>query len=122
MSAKYIDYTKRTPGPQDYETNTIKLLGKAPVFSLGNKSKSAMQIITDHNTYKPASTSYEAKGAFDSRHGVVIGSSQRKDLTETEKTPAPNFYQSATAADFASMSNPRCVVGGQMRNTAFGQG
>ena len=54
MSAKLIDYNKRSPGPQDYETNGTKLLGKSPVYSLGNKSKSSKQIIIDHNIYKPA--------------------------------------------------------------------
>jgi hypothetical protein len=64
MSAKFIDYNKHTPGPADYKAEGSKVLNKAPVHTLGVKSKSNHQIDFDHNAYKPASTSYEAKGAF----------------------------------------------------------
>lgn len=111
MSQQFIDYNKHTPGPQDYDAKGTKVLNKAPVFSLGNKSKSARQIIFDHNAFKPAPSNYISKDDLIKKNGVVIGSSDRKDLTETEKTPAPNYYMSASAADFASVSNPRCRIG-----------
>jgi hypothetical protein len=111
MSQKFIDYNKHSPGPQDYDAKGAKVLNKAPVFSLGNKSKSTHEIIFDHNTFKPAPTNYNAKSDLIKKHGAFIGSSQRQDLTETEKTPAPNYYMSASAADFAAESNPRCKIG-----------
>ena len=58
MSLKYIDYNKHTPGPSDYQVEGTKVLGKAPVYTLGNKSKSTKQIDFDHNTYKPGPTNY----------------------------------------------------------------
>lgn len=61
---------------------------------MGAKSKSYHQLEFDLNEYKPAPVSYEAKGSFQKPNGVFIGSSTRKDLTETEKTPAPNYYTS----------------------------
>lgn len=122
MSARYIDYTKRTPGPQDYDTSAVKLLHKAPNYSMGNKSKSAKQIEFDHNRYKPAPTNYNAKGTIEKKNGTFIGTSQRKDLTETQKTPAPNYYQTASAADFTASSNPKCKMGGENRKTEFGIG
>jgi hypothetical protein len=54
--------------------------------------------------------------------GVVIGTSSRKDLTETEKTPAPNYYMSGSAADFTSSTNPRCRIGEEARKTDFNKG
>lgn len=96
-------------------------MNKAPNYSLGNRSKSARQIDFDHNNYKPGPTNYDAK-KIGSKHGPFIGSSQRKDLTETEKTPGPDKYLSESAANFNSVSNPRCKIGGEFRNTDFGQG
>lgn len=40
-----------------------------------------------------------------------MGTSNRKDLTETEKTPAPNSYQITTAVDIASITNPSFKFG-----------
>lgn len=111
MSSKFIDYQKHTPGPQDYDQKADKVLSKAPVFSMGNKSKSTHQIDFDHNNYKPAPTNYNSKEDFIKNHGIFIGTSVRKDLTETEKTPGANYYMSASAADYASVSNPRCKIG-----------
>ena len=111
MSSKFIEYKKHTPGPQDYDVKANQVLNKAAVQSLGNKSKSTAQINFDHNAYKPGPTQYKEKTEFVTKHGTFIGSSQRQHLTETEKTPAPNFYMSASAADFASMANPRCKMG-----------
>ncbi len=111
MSQHFIDYTKHTPGPSDYDVKGIKVLNKSPVYNLGNKSKSARQIIFDHNSYKPAPSNYISKDDLIKKTGVVMGTSDRQDLTETEKTPAPNYYMTASAADFASVSNPRCKIG-----------
>jgi len=61
MSAKFIDYTKHSPGPQDYEVKTNQVLNRSPVQTLGYKSKSSNQIIFDHNTFKPGPTQYENK-------------------------------------------------------------
>lgn len=121
ISLRFIDYNKTTPGPQDYKVEGSKILNKAPAFTLGNRSKSARQIDLDHNSYKPGPTVYDAKKQT-GMHGPFIGSSQRRDLTETEKTPAPSHYISEAAADFNSIANPRCKIGGEFRNTEFGQG
>ena len=45
MSARYIDYNKHSPGPTDYKNAPPQVLSKAPVYSMGNKSKSAKKII-----------------------------------------------------------------------------
>lgn len=119
MSQKFIDYNQRTPGPTDYEVRGEKVLGRSPAFSMGNRSKSAQQITFDHNAYKPAPTNYNQKADTTRKGGVVIGSAIRQDLTETEKTPAPNYYMTASAADFAGASNPRCLFGAQSRKTDF---
>jgi hypothetical protein len=111
MSQNFIYFNKHTPGPQDYDTKGAKILNKAPVYSIGNKSKSTNQIDFDNNAYKPAPTNYNAKQNFINKHGVFIGASSRKELTETERTPAPNYYMSESAADFAASTNPRCKIG-----------
>lgn len=72
MSARYVDYSKRTPGPHEYDNNTLRVKGHAPVFSMGNKSKSVNQITFDNNSYKPGPTSYEKKGT-NSKSGAFIG-------------------------------------------------
>lgn len=118
MSARNVDYTKRSPGPHEYDNNTLRVKNKAPGFSMSAKSKSYKQMTFDKNSYKPAPTCYDSKGAFDKKNsGIFIGSSKRKDLTETERTPAPNYYTSGKAADYASTNNPRCKVGGETRKT-----
>lgn len=94
MSAKNIEYVKRTPGPHEYDNNTLKVKSKAPNFTMAPRSKSYRQLEFDLNEYKPAPVSYEAKGSFQKKNGIFIGCSSRKDLTETEKTPAPNYYAS----------------------------
>jgi len=111
MSQKFIDYNKHSPGPQDYDAKGAKVLNKSPVFSLGKRSKSTHEIVFDHNTFKPAPTNYNAKSDLVHKNGIVIGTSNRKDLTETEKTPAPNYYMTASAADFTASANPRCKIG-----------
>jgi hypothetical protein len=58
MSARIIRPPSKVPGPAAYDTNHVKTLNKAPVFSMGNKSKSPQKIIQDHNLYKPSSISY----------------------------------------------------------------
>ena len=83
MSARNIDYVKKTPGPHEYDNNTLKVKNKAPGFSMSTKSKSYREIVKDNNLYKPAPVSYEAKGSFQKPNGIFIGSSSRKDLTET---------------------------------------
>lgn len=83
MSQRFLEPRKHTPGPMDYEIKPAKVLSQSPVFSLGNKSKSAREIIFDHNSFKPAPTNYNTRVDLINKHGVVIGSSDRKDLTET---------------------------------------
>lgn len=56
---------------------------KAPGYSMGNKSKSYKEMEFEKNSYKPAPSSYESKGAFERKNGTTIGTSNRKDLTET---------------------------------------
>lgn len=51
-----------------------------------------------------------------------MGTSKRKDLTETEKTPAPNKYNAESAVNFAYNTNPRCKIGEENRKTDFAQG
>lgn len=63
----------------DYEIKPAKVLSQSPIFSLGNKSKSAKEIIFDHNSFKPAPTNYNT--SLINKHGAVIGSAERKDLT-----------------------------------------
>ena len=79
---------------------------------MSTKSKSYRQLEVDLNTYKPAPVAYESKDSFKKDHGVFIGSSKRKDLTETERTPAPNQYLAEKANDYSSTANPRCAIGG----------
>ena len=121
MSLKLIDYNKQTPGPQDYAAERTKVLNKAPNFSLGKRSKSSKAILNDHNTYKPGPANYETQRAMH-KNGAFVGSSQRQDLTETERTPAPNYYKTASAKDFASIENPRCKMGSEFRKTSFREG
>jgi hypothetical protein len=45
MSARLSEIDKKSPGPFDYNNNTLKVKSKAPVFSMGNKSKSASKIL-----------------------------------------------------------------------------
>ena len=94
MSARNVDYTKRTPGPHDYDNDTIKVKNHAPGYTMSTKSKSYKQMTFEKNNYKPAPTSYGSKGAFQKKNGIFIRSSNRKDLTKTERTPAPNYYTS----------------------------
>lgn len=79
---------------------------------MSTKSKSYREIVKDNNLYKPAPVSYETKGSFQKPNGIFIGSSSRKDLTETERTPGPNHYISEKADMYASTTNPRCAFGG----------
>lgn len=58
MSARYIRQPLKTPGPLDYQADTLKIRSKSPVYTLGVKSKSALKIIDEHNNYKPAPTNY----------------------------------------------------------------
>ena len=64
MSARIIRPPSKVPGPAAYDTNHVKTLDKAPVFSMGNKSKSVQKIIVDHNVYKPSPVNYENKSSF----------------------------------------------------------
>lgn len=59
---------------------------------MSTRSKSYHQLTFERNIYTPSPTAYKHKGAFEKKNGVVIGSSNRKDLTQTEKTPGPNYY------------------------------
>lgn len=63
--------------------------------------------------YTPGPTKYDHKGSFENKNpsGVVIGTANRKDLTETEKTPGPNFYQSANFGDYVCVNNPKFSMG-----------
>ena len=119
MSLKFIDFNKNSPGPQDYQIQSSKVLNKAPVFSLGKKSKSTQQIDFDHNAFKPGPTAYNSKETLVRTNGTFMGTSDRKDLTETERTPAPNYYKTASASNFASLDNPRCKIGSELRKTDF---
>jgi hypothetical protein len=71
---------KRTPGPQDYDNNSLKNKNKAPNYSMSTMSKSYNQMTVDNNSYKPAPTSYNFKDSFEKKNGVVIGTSIRKGL------------------------------------------
>lgn len=84
---------------------------------MSTKSKSYHQLTFDNNIFSPAPTSYNHKSSFEKNNKVVIGTGTRKDLTETQKTPAPNYYNSGQAGDYASNKNPRCTIGSQFRKT-----
>jgi hypothetical protein len=94
MSARNIENVKRTPGPHDYNNDSSKILTRSPSFTVGTRSKSYGQIIFEQNAYKPGPTSYDSKNNHNKPNGVFIGISKRKDLCETERTPAPNYYNS----------------------------
>lgn len=47
------------------------------------KCKSYHQLTFDNNVYTPGPTNYNHKGGFEKDHGIFIGTSNRKDLTET---------------------------------------
>lgn len=83
MSAHIIRPPTKVPGPASYDTNNLNTLNKAPVYSMGNKSKSAKKIIEDHNLFKPSPDHYEVNSSFKKTSGAIFGSSNRKDLTET---------------------------------------
>jgi hypothetical protein len=83
MSAKLIRQPSKVPGPASYETNNMNNLIKAPVFSMGNKSKSPSKIIQENNTYQPSPGLYESQTSFNKSAGAMFGSSNRKNLTET---------------------------------------
>lgn len=86
---------------------------------MSTRSKSYHQLTADQNMYTPGPTKYDHKGSFENKNpsGVVIGTSNRKDLTETENTPAPNFYQSANFGDYVCVNNPKFSMGNQFRRT-----
>ena len=117
MSARYIDYSKRTPGPTDYDNNTLKVRNSQPGYSMKGRSKSSKQLTDEKNEFKPSPSQYCLKGSFNNPNGTVMGTSARKALTETEATPAPNYYMAEKANDFRGTSNPRCQMGGEPRNT-----
>ena len=94
MSARKFDYSKKTPGPQDYHNPSLVVKTKAPKYSMAARSKSYKQMEFENNQYKPAPSTYDVKGDFANKAGARIGTSQRKELTETKKTPAPNYYKS----------------------------
>lgn len=81
MSARSADYLKRTPGPQDYNNNTLKVKNKSPVYTMSTMSKSYHQMTFDKNNYKPGPTNYNHKGSFEKKNGTVMGNSVRRDLT-----------------------------------------
>lgn len=81
MSARYFDPVRRTPGPHEYENDTLRVKNKAPNFTMSTRSKSYHQLTIDKNMYTPGPTSYKLKEGLDREHGVFIGSSSRKDLT-----------------------------------------
>jgi hypothetical protein len=79
---------------------------------MGNKSKSPQKIVLDHNGYKPGPGTHDFKQ--NDNKGFVFGSSNRKDLTETEKTPGPDNYEPEKAL-YATVTNPRCKIGDEKR-------
>ena len=51
---------------------------------MATRSKSYKQLTTEKNMYQPAPTAYDSfKGSFIRNTKTVIGTSNRKDLTET---------------------------------------
>lgn len=64
MSARHFDTVKRTPGPHEYDNNTIKVKNKAPGFSISTRSKSYHQLTFDKNVYTPGPTQYNHTGGF----------------------------------------------------------
>ena len=78
---------------------------------MGGKSTSEREIVIDHNKYKPAPVSYNTRMSPVKQQGVVIGTSNRKDLTETEKTPAGSNYKTDEAYKFSNTAHPRAKIG-----------
>jgi hypothetical protein len=70
----------------------LKVKKKAPNFTMSTMSKSYHQLTFEKNTYKPGPTTYNKNSTSENKNGIFIGTSSRKDLTETEKTPGPNYY------------------------------
>jgi hypothetical protein len=81
MSARSTEYIKRTPGPHEYDNNTLKVKKKAPKFTMSTMSKSYHQLTFEKNTYKPSPTTYNKIGTLENKTGIFIGTSSRKDLT-----------------------------------------
>ncbi len=81
MSARYFEPVKPSPGPHEYENDTIRVKNKAPNFTMSTRSKSYHQLTFDKNLYAPGPTNYNPKGGFEKNNGIFIGSSNRKDLT-----------------------------------------
>ena len=66
----------------------------------------------DKNDYQPSPVAYDGfKTSFDKKTKTVFGSSERKDLTETEKTPAPNYYKAENANDYRASTAPQYKLG-----------
>ena len=47
------------------------------------KCMSYHQLTFDNNVFSPSPTIYNHKGGFEKTNGIFIGTSNRKDLTET---------------------------------------
>jgi hypothetical protein len=83
MSARNFEPVKRTPGPHEYQNDTLRVKNKAPNFSMAAKCMSYHQLTFDNNVFSPSPTIYNHKGGFEKTNGIFIGTSNRKDLTET---------------------------------------
>lgn len=66
-----LDYPiKNSPGPQDYNNDSLRIKHKLPEFSMSKRSKSYREIVYDNNLYKPAPTAYQTKGSFNNPKGL----------------------------------------------------
>lgn len=70
MSARLDLRPKYSPGPHEYNNDTIQTKKKEPIFSMSARSKDYRQIVRDNNLYKPAPNSYNSKGSFNNPKGV----------------------------------------------------
>ena len=64
MSAKVFNNSKQSPGPADYQTDTLYLKNKSPNFTIPSRSKSAKQIDFEKNNFSPAPTTYNKSSTF----------------------------------------------------------
>lgn len=83
MSARHFQSVKPTPGPHQYNNDTLRVKNKAPHFSMSTRSKSTHELNFDKNIYTPAPNTYRQSDPYAKKGHVVIGTSNRKDLTET---------------------------------------
>jgi hypothetical protein len=118
MSARTLKKMERTPGPGQYDNDSLKLRKTQPNFSIPGQSKSTINC--DKNK-TPGPTDYSCKGLFDNeknKPGILIGSEKRRGLSDTENTPAPGYYKSEIGDQYLGKQTPQYSMGKEGINNA----